>query len=152
MQSDAMHRHPTIAAVREVQGFTLIEVMITVAIVSILAAVAIPQYRDYMSRGRIPDATSALSAKQVQLEQYYQDNRTYASAPPCSSDTTSSKFFDFACTSSSATAYVLTATGKSSMTGFTYTVNQAGAKATTAAPTGWTLSATCWIVKKDGSC
>lgn len=152
MQSAAMHRHPSLAAVHEARGFTLIEVMITVAIVSILAAVAIPQYRDYVTRGRIPDATSALSAKQVQLEQYYQDNRTYASAPACTNDTATSKFFDFACSSSSATAYVLTATGKSSMTGFTYTVNQAGAKATTAAPTGWTLSATCWIVKKDGSC
>lgn len=152
MQSAAMHRHHRTATPFEARGFTLIEVMVTVVIVSILAAVAIPQYKDYVTRGRIPDATSALSSKQVQLEQYYQDNRTYVSAPPCSNDTSSSKFFDFACSSSTATAYVLTATGKSSMTGFTYTVNQAGAKATTAAPTGWTLSTTCWVVKKDGSC
>lgn len=143
-----LHAQPA----RRPAGFTLIEVMVTVAIVAILAAVAVPQYRDYVSRGRIPDATSGLAAKQVQLEQYFQDNRTYVNAPACASDTTSSKFFTFSCTSSSATAYVLAATGKSSMTGFTYTVNQASAKATSAVPTGWTSSASCWVVKKDGSC
>lgn len=142
------HAHP----VRRSAGFTLIEVMVTVAIVAILAAVALPQYRDYATRGRIPDATSGLAAKQVQLEQYFQDNRTYVNAPACASDSTSSQYFTFACSSSSATAYVLAATGKSSMTGFTYTVNQAANKATTAVPTGWTSSSTCWVVKKDGSC
>lgn len=140
-------------AVRAARGFTLIELMIAVAIISILAAVAVPQYKDYVTRGRIPDATSALSAKQVQMEQFFQDNRTYVNAPACTSDTTTSKYFDFACTagSTTATTYVLTATGKSSMANFTYTVNQAGAKSTTV-PTGWTASTTCWVTKKDGSC
>lgn len=137
---------------RRLAGFTLIEVMVTVAIVAILAAVAVPQYRDYVTRGRIPDATSGLAAKQVQLEQYFQDNRTYVNAPACASDATSSKFFTFSCTSSTATAYVLAATGKSSMTGFTYTVNQGATRATTAVPTGWTTSNNCWVIKKDGSC
>lgn len=152
MQSATMPRHLPSTAARRALGFTLIELMVTVVIVSVLAAVAIPQYRDYVTRGRIPDATSGLSAKQVQLEQYFQDNRTYVNAPACASDTGSSQFFNFSCSSSSATAYVLTATGKSSMLGFTYTVNQSAAKATTAVPTGWTSSATCWVVKKDGSC
>ena len=132
-------------------GFTLIELMIAVAIVAILAAVAVPQYSQYVTRGRIPDATSALGVKQVQIEQFFLDNRTYAGAPGCASDTTTSKYFTFACTSATATGFTLTATGKSSMTGFTYTVNQAGAKTTTA-PTGWTGSATCWVTKKDGTC
>lgn len=143
-----LHAHPA----RRLAGFTLIEVMVTVAIVAILAAVALPQYRDYATRGRIPDATSGLSAKQVQLEQYFQDNRTYVNAPACASDATSSQFFTFACSSSTATGYVLAATGKGSMAGFTYTVNQGAAKATTTVPTGWTSSTTCWVVKKDGSC
>lgn len=137
---------------RRLAGFTLVEVMVTVAIVAILAAVAVPQYRDYVTRGRIPDATSALAAKQVQLEQYFQDRRTYVNAPACASDATTSQFFTFSCTASSATAYVLAATGKSSMTGFTYTINEGSVRATTAVPTGWTSSNNCWVVKKDGSC
>ena len=136
------------------RGFTLVELMITVAILAILAAVAVPQYKDYVTRGRIPDATSALSSKQVQMEQFYQDNRTYVGAPACTADTGTSKYYTFSCVagSNTATAYTLQAVGRSAMAGFTYTVTQAGAKATTAVPAGWTSSATCWVAKKDGSC
>lgn len=134
------------------RGFTLIEVMITVAVVAILAAVALPQYRDYVTRGRIPEATSRLATLQVQAEQYFQDNRTYVGAPACATDNTTSKYFTFSCSASSATAYTLRAVGKDAMAGFTYTVTQAGAKATSAVPSGWTTSATCWIIKKGGVC
>ena len=44
-----------------IHGFTLIEVMIVVAIVAILSAVALPSYNDYVTRGRIPDATRITS-------------------------------------------------------------------------------------------
>ena len=63
--------------VRPARGFTLIELMITVAIAAILAAVAIPMYRDYVVRSRIIDATSRLSDFRVRMEQYFMDNRTY---------------------------------------------------------------------------
>jgi type IV pilus assembly protein PilE len=133
-------------------GFTLIELMVAVVIVAILAAVALPQYKDYVTRGRIPDATSALASKAVMLEQFFQDNRTYVNAPACASDTTTSRFFTFSCTSSTATAFTLTATGTGAMANFTYTVNQSGAKATTSVPTGWTSNSTCWVARKDGTC
>ncbi|HEY6356423.1 MAG TPA: type IV pilin protein, partial [Burkholderiaceae bacterium] len=121
-------------------GFTLIEVMITVAIVAILSMVAMPSYRDYVTRGQIPEATSRLATKQVQMEQFFQDNRTYVSGTACTADSTSSKYFDFTCTNSgdtvTATTYTITAVGKSSMAGFSYTINQTGAKTTRAVPTG----------------
>ena len=48
--------------------------------------------------------------------------------------------------------YVVRAQGQNSMTGFTYTLNDQNARATTSVPTGWTLVGTCWVLKKDGSC
>lgn len=134
-------------------GFTLIEIMIVVAIVGILSAIAIPSYINQVTTGRITEATTHLATLQVQMEQYFMDNRTYVGAPSCAADTTSSRFFDFSCIGNpTATTFTARAVGKGAMAGFTYTINQAGAKTTSAAPSGWTTSANCWVNKKDGSC
>ena len=134
-------------------GFTLIELMVTVAIIGILAAVALPSYSDYVIRGKIPDATSNLAMKRVQMEQYFQDNKTYTNAPACVADSTSSRFFTFSCAdAATATAYTLQAVGTGTMAGFTYTVDQSNGKATSAVPTGWTVSTSCWVTKKGGTC
>jgi len=69
-------------------GFTLIELMITVTIVAILAAIAYPSYRSYVMRGQVVNATNGLTAMAANMERYYQDNRTYSGTsggltPPC---------------------------------------------------------------------
>lgn len=133
-------------------GFTLLEVMIVVAIVGILSSIALPTYMDYVTRGRIPDATSGLATKRTQIEQSFQDNRTYVGAPACANDTTMSRYFDFSCTAATATTFTLRAQGKAAMAGFTYTVNQTNTKATTASPAGWGTSVNCWVIKKGGAC
>jgi type IV pilus assembly protein PilE len=138
-------------------GFTLIELMMTVAIAAILASVAIPMYRDYVLRSRIIDATSKLSDYRVRMEQFFMDNRTYANggacgvAPPAD---TGDAAFTITCAGATATAYTATATGKASkgMTGFAYTIVASGAKETTGLPAGWTDTAGCWVTRKDGSC
>ena len=56
-------------------GFTLLEVMITVAIVGILAAIAIPSYGDYVTRSRIVEATNALGDYRNRMEKFFLDNR-----------------------------------------------------------------------------
>lgn len=139
------------------QGFTLIEVMIVVAIVGILAAIALPSYSDYVTRGRIPDATSGLAARRVQMEQFFQDNRTYAGAPACpDAADTANRFFDFSCAApATAAAFTLQAVGKDPgpMAGFTFTVDQAGIRATDVSAAleanGW-ADANCWITRKGG--
>lgn len=138
-------------------GMTLIELMIVVAIAGILAAVGYPMYADYVIRGRLTEAFSTLGAQGVRMEQYFQDQRTYVGA--CATGTVAppmanTAYFTYTCPTLNASAYTLQATGAGSMTGFTYTLNQANAQVTTALPSGWTLPSpsTCWVRSKDGSC
>ena len=142
---------------RRVRGFTLIELMVTVAIAAILASVAIPMYRDYVIRSRIIDATSKLSDFRVRMEQYFMDNRTYANGANCGvadPKDTDDASFTIACKDASATAYTAIATGKDSkgMKGFEYQIVASGAKKTNSVPSGWTSSDTCWVTRKDGGC
>lgn len=143
-------------------GFTLIEIMMVVIIIGVLAAIAIPNYSDYLTRSRITQATSGLAERRVRMEQFFQDNHLYfqaaaggnpaISSPACATDNTTSQYFNFTCPNPTATTYTLTATGKSSMTGFTYTIDQAGVRQTTASQTGWGTSTTCWVTSKGGGC
>ena len=139
-----------------VRGFTLLEVMIVVAIVAILAAIALPNYSDYVKRGKIIEATSALSDLRTRYEQYFLDNRTYlggclvikpAVAPGV-------KAFDIDCDNEAVGTYRGTATGKATegMANFFYTIDQANAKTSVITATGWNGNAACWATRKDGSC
>lgn len=139
-------------------GFTLIEMMVTVAIIAILAAIAVPNYNDYVTRSRITDATTALADGRVKMEQYFQDNRTYVSSgTTCGTGTTlptSAGKFAVSC-SGTATTYTITATGSSPMNGFVYTINQDGTRTTantSASPWGARTNASCWIIKRNGAC
>ena len=138
-------------------GFTLVEMMVTVAIAAILAAVAVPAYSDYVKRGRISQATSNLAVMRVKLEQFYLDNRTYegACAPGALAEPPPNDDFTYSCEGLSSSAYTVKATGVSggTMGDFTYTLDQTNAKKTTALPTGWgTTPANCWLTKKGATC
>lgn len=141
------------------RGFTLIELMIAVAIVGILAAVAVPQYRDYVRRGSLPESFSQLADYRVKMEQYYQDNRSYgattcadgAAAPSWNTFAPNgAKNFTYACTlANSGQSYTLTATGKTGTAslGHVYTINQANLQATTTFKGSAVSGKNCWLVK-----
>ncbi|WP_188053264.1 type IV pilin protein [Iodobacter fluviatilis] len=134
-------------------GFTLIEVMITVAIIGILASIAIPSYTDYVTRSRLVEAQSKLSETRVQLEQFYMNNRTYVGFP-CDRNARPTESFNISCGSPiAADSYTITATGTNRALGFTFTLNDLNVKQTTAAPAGWTflpVDQNCWVTKRSG--
>ncbi|HZX79751.1 MAG TPA: pilin [Lysobacter sp.] len=55
------------------QGFTLIELMIVVAIIAILAAIALPAYQDYVARSQVSEAMSLASGAKTAVTEYYAD-------------------------------------------------------------------------------
>ncbi len=137
---------------RAQQGFTLIEVMITVAIVAILSAVAIPAYTDYVTRGRLTEAFTGLGGAQAAAEQFWANNRTYAGFGLSASFPRNSSNFTYAIANDTASGYTITATGIGKMNGFVYTIDQSGTRKTTGSPTGWGTNNNCWVDKKGGAC
>jgi len=139
------------------RGFTLIELMMALVVVAILTAIALPAYTSYIIRGNVPEATANLATKQVQMEQWFQDNRTYIGAPACNNLTPPGKTFDFSCTVQTATTFTLQAAGRSSMAGFSYTVDQSNVKTSafvSPAPSGWVAATpnNCWVTNVGGVC
>jgi type IV pilus assembly protein PilE len=156
------HRFST-GSRRPAAGFTLIELMIVVAVVGILAAVAYPLYTDYVQRSRIMEATSTMNDMRVRMEQFFQDNRTYANAgacgvadPPFNAGESS---FQVLCSGADANGYTLNANGNGAkgMGAFQYRLVVAAGgvtRSTVGVPAGWATPApnTCWAVRKSGKC
>lgn len=134
------------------KGFTLIEVMMVVAIIGIIAAVALPAYSEHLIKGKVVDGTSVLADVRLKMEQSYQDNRGY----DCSKITMPvSKYFTITCDATSGQKFTITATGKSTenMDGYQFTIDQDNKRQTIEFKNATTpLPAACWLFKKNGSC
>jgi type IV pilus assembly protein PilE len=159
-ENSAMHRtcQPYIVATPACRqaGFTLIEVMTVVLVMGILAAIAIPNYRDYVRRAISSEAPPVLADGRTRVEQYFLDNRTYASA---AGSTTCGGFanrtenhFAYSCVAANTTpalTYTITATGSSGpVVGDVYTINESNQRRTTNFQgTAYSTAKTCWIVR-----
>lgn len=135
-------------------GFTLIEVMITVAVVAILASIALPSYAEYTLRGRLVQAQMGLATLRVRMEQYYQDNRSYVGGPCARSERLGS--FDIACSTLTAGGYTIAATGHGAAAGFVYLTDDSAQQKTTAVPASWGAvpagGHACWVMKRSDKC
>jgi len=124
------------------RGFTLIELMIVVAIIAIVTAVAYPSYLDQVSKTRRSVAQGDLMELASFMERYFTENNTYVGAalPFAQSPKSGTSYYTLTLPAASltATAYVLTATPTGSQSADscgTMTLAQTGAK---------TPAANCW--------
>ncbi|WP_084154453.1 type IV pilin protein [Nitrincola lacisaponensis] len=127
---------------RKREGFSLIELMIVVAIVAILASIAYPSYQDSITKSRRAEAQANLLELAQFMERYYTANNRYnnaATTPPSapvlpfdeSPKDGANKYYDLSLTVITANTYTLTATPKGAMAGDgcgNLTLNHAGVK------------------------
>lgn len=124
------HFHNRSAKSRNTHGFTLIELMIVVAIVGILASVAYPVFTSQVRKSRRSDAVAAMSKVQQAQERWRANNTTYASDTETTTSTTATPPGLGLSATSEGTYYTLAVSGNTA-TGYTLTATAASGKSQT---------------------
>ena len=135
-------------------GFTLIELMIVVVVISILLAVAVPAYNEQVRKTRRSTATAALLETAQSLERFNTVNGTYVATAPVPPATTGTNglcnrtldFYTVSCTTLTATTFEVRAAPAGAQAGDrcgTFGYTQAGARSLTGQNTGVAV-ADCW--------
>lgn len=114
---------------KQVRGFTLIELMIVVVVIAVLATLAMPSFSEYLRRGKRVEAASAIGDVQLRQERFRSNRTTYADSTsatlvlgnlfgtPASVTSYNSglKYYDISISGVSATGYTITATRKGTL-------------------------------------
>ncbi|MBS0444968.1 MAG: prepilin-type N-terminal cleavage/methylation domain-containing protein [Proteobacteria bacterium] len=137
-------------AQRPQRGFTLIELMVALAIVAVLVAVALPSYTSHVLHSHRSDAMATLAQDQAIIERCYAQNYSYAADQPCTAlqipQTSPQGYYTIAFSNRDATHYTLTATAILSQlddtTCRTLSIDQTNNK--TAADASGTPQSSCW--------
>lgn len=114
-----MQRFPRVQRAAQ-KGFTLIELMIVVAIIGILAAVALPAYQDYTTRAKVSEMILAASAGRTTLSEAYATNSTFPSSASGAADyvtNTSSQYVASVVYTLASSNAVITVTGSNKLGG-----------------------------------
>lgn len=134
-----------VKSIVKTSGFTLIEVMVVVAVISVLAAIAWPMFEEQSMKGRRANAIISLTRVSNELNKYFSDNETYVDYSISAAATANLKNYTITLTELTANTYTVTATPTGAQADdadcTTLTINHLGQKGYTgAAPS----AARCW--------
>jgi type IV pilus assembly protein PilE len=141
---------------RAPRGFTLIELMVTLAVVGILAAIALPSYTQYVQKGRRVDAKNAVQDLALREERFFATNNRYSklatdlgfAAFPVDVNASGTSYYSLDVTMpDSADAFKVTATPKDTQTAdacYAYNVDNLGVQTNTDAANAPITTASCW--------
>lgn len=130
-------------------GFSLIELLVAIAIISILATVATPLFSEYFLRGKLSQGMSTLTQLAVQMEKRYLDYRRYDDNGACVVTAPSDDYFNYSCESEGQN-YLWLATTKDGQ--YSYSIDQDNHRKTELYEGSSSSAENCWQLSADGRC